>query len=340
MTYADLRRETDKRELHLTKEIKDLREKLSLLQKEREKAEKAAQKSSNKEMIVSLQHREQHKQQETLMRALQVSETALKALKHDLQAAEEREKGLIEANDAKMRSFLVRIRSLEEEIASLRATNAFLKRQLSSLTVQQETLQTTHAQTMHSLERSLSLTQLVNQNSSTNNSPLPHSVSFRSALQRSPSSPSPSKRFAQSSLPLSSTPQHAHPLSTRRKQSPTASQSARSSSRGKSSASKYFFAEDTDQRRVDAMEVTVDLEDAVLRQKHQQKVQQRQQQLQREEQEEEKVHEGTAETTTNTTTIANAESDQQLLERATNLRQRFTKQHASSANNVVGEDGL
>lgn len=232
-TLAELRKDADKKEALLVRQVKELKDRLAALESERQKENKELSKAQQKEFAANLQKSEIARQLTDATKAFQSAEQTIRQLKSEIASLEQREKSLAESGDLRLKGFLQRVRALEEDLASARGTNAFLKKQLEAATQQLKTIAEQSGKKLESLQttmtRSLSLQNMQLQHQLTqsshvtspfsrSNSPLP--AGNNSASSRH-SSPVNNFQVSQILSPKSSTPKQTTHTSSNSPFSPT-----------------------------------------------------------------------------------------------------------------------
>eukprot|EP01033_Poteriospumella_lacustris_P010537 gene10537-7494_t len=154
-TLAELRREADKKEALLARQVKELKDRLAAIEQDRGRDQRELSKAQQKEFAASLQKTEAARQLTELGRAFAAAEQTIKSLRADVATLEQRERGLAESGDLRLRGFLQRIRALEEELAAARGTNAFLKKQVEAANLQARALQEQSGRRLESLQSTL-----------------------------------------------------------------------------------------------------------------------------------------------------------------------------------------
>lgn len=120
----------------------------------------------------------------------------IKQLQSEVSTLQAHEHSLIETNDTKLRSLLVKIKALEDELAAVRGTNVFLKKQLELSNKNLKTSQDDHLRQLNQLQASV--------NRSNQLSPLRFATSMNVMGSSNNNSPSPARRKQTVSPPTTS----------------------------------------------------------------------------------------------------------------------------------------
>lgn len=133
---VDQRRESEKNEALLTKQLKELRDQFKNSDIAHDREKKLLDKYQRSEQTLIAAKTQLQKQLADTEKAKSDLENSVKSLKSQLQQAHVREATGTHGSESKIKSLQQRISHLEDELQTSRSTNAFLKKQLDAQTKQ------------------------------------------------------------------------------------------------------------------------------------------------------------------------------------------------------------